>query len=63
MSDAVQIAARMRLWYEDGNKGLLKICAREDVPQAVVDATNRWFEHGRTVLEGFAVEVEQLDTD
>jgi len=59
---SIEIASRLRHWYEGGEMGITKICERTGASEEVVAAMHHWYEQGSLRMKKLAEDIEKLGT-
>ena len=54
------LADKFRNWYSNGERGLITLCEKEDVPEVVKEYARHWFKEGRKNFDVYVAEVEKL---
>jgi len=55
------LAKRLKVWYDGGERGMLRICEMERTPPAVKEAVQRWYKGGHSRLDEILKQLEELD--
>ena len=57
----MKLSERFEIWYGGGEKGLITLCERDDIPDIVKDAARHWYEQGRVRFNDLVGEVKELE--